>query len=108
MSTRKEIRDAVDGALGPIWLDGLAELDEAVAEVSLAVDRWLEQHDAKVRADELRAAAADIYAYAYQPSDVFPVAEQNQKGYLLGASNAHDVVDRLLNERADKITERES
>lgn len=71
------------------WRNGTRVVLEAVAPI--------------IAAKALRDAADEVRNYAYRSDEVTHVGTSEQVPWLIGTSDAHRMVDRLLNERADRI-----
>jgi hypothetical protein len=76
-----------------------------VPERSLEFERWIAQHDREVAAQALREAANTATSHIWQPGDApyRNMSVEQQGAYMWGANDAHDIVDRLLRDRADQL-----
>lgn len=77
---------------------------QALSDAGLLVNDERDAEQQRVGAERvLREAADECFTYAYKPGDASAPPADQAAGYLKGAEDAHNVVDRLLRERADRI-----
>ena len=61
-----------------------------------------------IAAKALRDAADEVRTHSYKPDEVTGVPTSEQASWLVGTSDAHRMVDRLLKGRAERFERSES
>ena len=87
---------------------GLSPLDRlpwspASDEVRRDARAALEAAAPLIAAKALRDAADEVRTHSYKPDEVTGVPTSEQVSWLVGTSDAHRMVDRLLKGRADRV-----